>query len=242
MLPQTLWHPPMQTRIELYRNNYGKFEGAMNPSWVGLIDKINNVQVEGGVFGSIGEVGVHHGLFFGALASVARVHEHLWAIDLFENQHLNTDKSGKGDLNAFKQNMLLINVSTITIISGDSMKIESSEILNCCGPSRIISVDGGHSFETTLSDLFFAKSIMVERGIIILDDIFNVEWMGVISAHFQFMILQNEIVPIIYHANKLCYVQKSYYEWWVSKLKYLDIGHWASSKKTLGDHQLIHIR
>jgi len=235
------FHPSVTSRRQKYEETRSSIEGAMHPSWPRVIDRISEVQLQHGIYGSIGEIGVHHGLFYGALASNARENEKLWAADLFSKQELNFDKSGKGDLDVFKRNMKKIGVEDIHIIEGDSMMISPSDVLSVVGKSRLISIDGGHSKQTTLSDLFLSKSLITTKGLIILDDIFNTDWLGVVSAHFEFMSLQNDIVPIAYKSNKLIYSLSEDRNWWVDQLRDLDKMNLDASRKVLGKYQLLHL-
>lgn len=49
-----------------------------------------------GLFGAVGEVGVHHGKFFMPIAGYALRSEPAVAMDLFEDQSANFDQSGEG--------------------------------------------------------------------------------------------------------------------------------------------------
>jgi hypothetical protein len=49
-----------------------------------------------GLFGAVGEVGVHHGKFFMPIAGYALRAEPAVAMDLFEDQSANFDQSGEG--------------------------------------------------------------------------------------------------------------------------------------------------
>src|SRR5579863_6088910 len=53
-------------------------------------------QEAAGFTGNIAEIGTYHGLSVLALIAAARDNDRMFAIDLFEQQHLNIDNSGKG--------------------------------------------------------------------------------------------------------------------------------------------------
>ena len=72
---------------------------------------VSDEQLRQGIAGSVGEIGVHHGLFFLALAlsgtndrSSSAAHPHLFAADVFSHQEVNFDRSGKGDREIFLNN------------------------------------------------------------------------------------------------------------------------------------------
>jgi len=58
--------------------------------------------MELGIRGSLGEIGVHHGLLFIVLALSSGPDEQLFAVDVFGRQDLNIDKSGKGSRTWFQ--------------------------------------------------------------------------------------------------------------------------------------------
>jgi hypothetical protein len=57
------------------------------------------------ISGAVGEIGVHHGRFWIAIAHTAREGEATFVCDLFEDQHSNIDGSGNGDRTKFFANV-----------------------------------------------------------------------------------------------------------------------------------------
>jgi hypothetical protein len=47
------------------------------------------------IYGTVGEIGVHHGKFLMPIVGYASKHEPAVAMDLFEDQKSNIDKSGR---------------------------------------------------------------------------------------------------------------------------------------------------
>mmetsp|Transcript_23961 Transcript_23961/g.66555 ORF Transcript_23961/g.66555 Transcript_23961/m.66555 type:complete len:438 (-) Transcript_23961:452-1765(-) len=80
-----------------------------------------------GIFGAAGEVGVHHGLFFLAIALFAdRDRERLFAIDVFEDQGKNVDRSGKGDFEKFSENLAKFGLQPVVVQTGRRPNVETS--------------------------------------------------------------------------------------------------------------------
>jgi hypothetical protein len=53
----------------------------------------------------VAEIGVHHRKLIILLANLRRQDERAFAVDIFDDQHLNPDGSGCGDLAWFKDNL-----------------------------------------------------------------------------------------------------------------------------------------
>jgi len=163
-----------------------------------------------GVSGDIGEIGVHHGLFFVGLAHLARTSDKLWAFDVFEKQVLNVDGSGLGSLNAF------LNACTSNGIKEEYLNIvqgSSTDLSWVDATFRIFSVDGGHTREITFNDLSFAACHLARGGIIVLDDVTNFQWGGVIDGFFSWLhYFAVAFAPIFVGFNKVLLVQASYHD------------------------------
>ena len=57
------------------------------------------------ITGSLGEIGVHHGKLFILLYLMLSCGEKAFAVDVFDQQHLNVDGSGHGNLTTFRKNI-----------------------------------------------------------------------------------------------------------------------------------------
>src|ERR1700745_1104628 len=78
--------------------------GWLNEGAISAVVAFAKWQEENKVLGDVAEMGVHHGKLFILLANLRRRHERAFAIDVFDDQHLNADKSGCGDLSKFMEN------------------------------------------------------------------------------------------------------------------------------------------
>lgn len=181
--------------------------GWLSPYTAEFIAAIGAVQRHAGLSGAVGEIGVHHGKLFVLLCLLLAANERAFAIDLFENQELNTDKSGRGDLDILNSNLRRWcpeSLDRIEIIAKSSLEVEPREILDSCGPLRLISVDGGHTAECAYSDLKLSESVMSEHCVVALDDYFNEDWPDVSTGTARYILeAGSRLRPFAVTPNKL---------------------------------------
>ena len=91
-----------------------------------------------------------------------------FAIDLFEDQDLNIDCSGLGSRSRFAENLQLYDRhggANVTLIQGDSTRLRHADMARYRDiPPKIVSIDGGHTVEHTISDLLFAEAVVHSAG------------------------------------------------------------------------------
>jgi hypothetical protein len=183
-----------------------KIEGWLHWYAAELIAAISDIQQQDGIRGAVGEIGVHHGKLFILLLLTAALDERAFAIDVFENQELNIDESGKGDRNRFIQNLRVFSARErdVLIISKSSFDVLPGDIVERLGPVRLVSIDGGHTAECTKNDLQLAAAMMDNRGIAILDDYFNSSWPGVTTGGAEYFLSpESKLRPFAIGPNKL---------------------------------------
>ena len=174
-----------------------------------LVWWLSTVQHGLGVRGSVGEIGVHHGGFFLALASASSRDEPLFVLDLFDKlQKLNVDGSGKGAWANFSSNAALMGFSakgggtrwpspapaarSVHAIADASTNVDGGHFRRLARKQlRMFSVDGGHTREATCHDLNLADSYLHDGGIVIVDDVGCCDrqssWgLGVVDGIFSF--------------------------------------------------------
>jgi hypothetical protein len=188
----------------------GWVDGRLYPSLVVL----HEVQTELGIKGGVMEIGVHHGRFFLPLNAMVETGEGpSFALDLFAQQALNIDRSGQGNLQIFQQNLVKHDRhggANVTCISGDSTRLRHGDLSRYTAVRpKVISIDGGHTVEHTISDLEFAASVIHDSGAIFLDDILNSQWIGVFEGAVTFLQRRPTLWPLLVGYNKLLLVPMS---------------------------------
>ncbi|KAF5826476.1 hypothetical protein DUNSADRAFT_2990 [Dunaliella salina] len=138
------------------------------------------------IFGTVGEIGVHHGWFFAVLASCARSCDSLFACDIFGDGSLNVDCKGNGGLEHFLTNAANAGVNgRINVFDTASVFL----LEQCDLPSiRMLSKDGGHTQTLTYNDLLSASRVLSEGGVIFIDDFLNTGWCGVQRGFSAFLV------------------------------------------------------
>jgi len=126
-----------------------KVSGWCNPNLFKIITTVDGMVLEGGARGGIGEIGVHHGKFFIGLQHL-RPECSALALDLFEDQDKNIDRSGCGSFDLFKENLKQFSPSPekVDIVAVDSMGLSAEDIAGFRerhGRFSYFSVDGGHT-------------------------------------------------------------------------------------------------
>ena len=161
-------------------------------------------QSERRLSGSVAEIGVHEGKSFVALCLSLGQGEKAYCIDVFDNQNLNKDKSGRGDRQKLELNLVRFGIElSRTIIDPRSSKaVTPADIVTEVGPVRFFSIDGGHWKEIVVNDLCLAEHSIADHGIIALDDFHRPEWPEVSMGYFSWM-PEKSIVPFAIGFNKL---------------------------------------
>ena len=164
-------------------------EGWLSPGAITATVFLDDWQQRNGVRGNVAEIGIHHGKLFLALKNLCRSGEAAIAIDVFEDQSLNVDHSGRGDRAVFEANIRAhSDGSDIAILQKNSLDIRPDELTAKAGGNiRLFSIDGSHTMEHTLSDLQLASKTLTDGGVIILDDFFSQDWPGVQEGFHHFM-------------------------------------------------------
>jgi methyltransferase family protein len=151
---------------------------------LGMLAALRIQQAEG-VAGGLAEIGVHHGKSFLLLALGARPDETIHALDVFDQQHLNTDQSGSGDEAIFLSNVQrFAPTAKVNVIK---MSSTDRRVRKQLGRLRFLSIDGGHTRELTKNDLRVADAVLTDKGMCCVDDIMNFHWTGVITGVFDYL-------------------------------------------------------
>jgi hypothetical protein len=214
-------HLGRQKRIKTYLNNNQQVHGWLHQYSAVFIADLSELQCENDIDGAVGEIGVHMGRLFILLKLTARKNEKCFALDVFGAQHLNIDNSGYGNRDAFLRNVGRWTGDTdVTIIQASSHDVCGSDIIEVVGQCRLVSIDGGHTEEVVGNDLQLIESVLIERGVIILDDFFNEAWPGVAAgAAKYFLDPSTKVRPFAISPNKVYLARPPHHEFYRNAIK-----------------------
>ena len=199
-----------QQRLEHFNSHvYGHVEGWLGDRMWQIVNVIGTILDTNGVCGNIAEFGVHHGLFLFLLNALRNENEVCFAIDVFDEQHLNVDCSGRGSLAVFLSHVETLMASqrrSFRIVQRDTMSFSTTEVIDLFEKNgvKFFSVDAGHTVQHACNDLALVQEVLVPGGIVALDDYMSVHWPGVTEGFYRFMYFQNRrLKPFLYFQNKL---------------------------------------
>jgi hypothetical protein len=170
-------------------------------------------QSASGLGGAGAEIGVHHGKSLTAIGLRLMPGEKAYCVDVFENQELNLDGSGKGDRTRLEENLLKfgVDLQSVKIQQKSSMDVKPQDILELVGEVRFFNVDGGHWAEIVQSDLALAEGSLAPHGIIAVDDFHSLEWPDVSAGYFAWYASRRKpLVPFAIGFNKLYLCEEDY--------------------------------
>lgn len=199
-------------------------EGWFNSQLFTSLLRLHEIQEGLKVRGGIVEIGVHHGRFFMPLnGMVAEGEGTSYAIDIFEDQMLNIDRSGSGNKTKFEENLQRHDRhagANVVCIKADSTRLDATQLalLQKARP-KVISIDGGHTAEHTLSDLTLAASIVHEGGAVFVDDILSADWIGVIEGVVLYLQRRPTLWPVLIGYNKMMLVPMSVHEHYLKEFR-----------------------
>lgn len=231
----------MNTNLQNYFNDgFNKVEGWVEDELFTVVDSLNNLNInkQGGVC----EIGIHHGKLYILLNQIVDSNYQSYAIDIFDDQELNVDKSGEGSLEIFQQNLQKYDAHSgrnTVIIKGDSTDsgLGLPNIIKS-GTMRFISVDGGHTPTHVINDLKLANDLVNNQGIVIVDDVMNHWWPGVIEGVMHFLQLKTPLVPVMMGHNKLYMCKMGYHNFYLHHFANLDLNGPRGVRKFFG-HDIV---
>lgn len=190
-----------QARRDEYLEGGGwkKIDGWLYIKALRLIDFLDRCQDALEVRGHIGEIGLYFGKLFIFLYLLAREDENVVGVDLFAEDEWEE---------TFHENMARYAYpeKEPVIVKSDSLEVTAEQLLDLAGgPYRMFSVDGGHKMEHALNDLRLANKVLVDGGIVLLDDYFDPSFPGVSEATNRFFLEDDDVrvAPFLICGNKL---------------------------------------
>jgi methyltransferase family protein len=201
---------PRQQRLEHFNTHiYGHVEGWLGDRMWQIVDVIGTILDANDVRGNIAEFGIHHGLFLFLLNALRHDDEICLAIDVFDEQRLNVDGSGRGSLAAFcshLETLMAAQRHAFKIVQRDTTSFSISGAVGLFGDKgvKFFSIDAGHSVQHSFNDLCLAQEVLVPGGIVALDDYMSPHWPGVTEGFYRFTGAANRrLKPLFYFQNKL---------------------------------------
>lgn len=196
------------TRIQKF-GRYRSFghrlvQGWLKPEVIDIVVELDSAQRRLQVRGAVAEIGVHHARFFIPLTLLQDPGEKSIAIDLFDQQDINIERSGKGNLKKFENNVKRwSDLSSVVTHHGDSTELSPGKLTELAGGQiRLFSIDGGHTAQVVCSDMKLAEETLCDGGVAICDDVFNEGWPGVSDGTRQYM-ETGRLIPFAIGFNKV---------------------------------------
>jgi len=188
---------------------FNRVQGWLSPTTAHIMMALADQQRLEGIAGDLAEIGVYHGKSFLALANSVAPSERIFAIDVFEDQHKNLDRSGSGSRKIFLSNVATYAPGTpLEIIQQSSLDLSAMGWPQDHADSiRFFSIDGSHTRAATLNDLKVAEQTAKAGAIIAVDDILSSHWLGVISGVFDYLSYGGELIPFALVPNKMLFVK-----------------------------------
>jgi Methyltransferase domain len=201
--------PAQERALRAYvGNGHSRVDGWLEPLALRSILLLDRLQWERGVEGGLCEIGVHRGRLLILLHLLSRMNERTVGFDLFE--FMPEDIRAVYGANSRAEVVAAIashgcDPERIELVTVDSTRLKAEDILHYTRERiRMFSIDGGHDAETALGDLRLAARVLIPGGLVLLDDIFNEQWPGVIEAAARFLQERGHgLVPFCYAGNKM---------------------------------------
>jgi Methyltransferase domain len=206
--------------------------------WFGRVDaeiyrSVITAQNEANLPGAMAEIGVHHGKSFIAMCLGLKDQERGYCVDIFEDQHLNKDLSGRGNRAKLEENLQRFGIALkdIVITKSSSLDIAAADILAEVGEVRFFSVDGGHWLEIVLNDLTIAEGCLAEHGVIAIDDFHRPEWPDVSAGYFAWCnVRAKPLLPFAIGSNKLYVCHRKWFDFYRDRVESTPFLHSMKTK------------
>src|SRR3546814_13884897 len=116
-----------------------------------------------------------HGKLFILLALARQAGEGAFAVDVFGDEHLNRDASGRGVREIFLGTVSrwLGNPETVTELPRSSLAVRPDAILAETGPVRLALVVGGHTLDCVHNALHLSLCVLGAAGVVVVDAYFT---------------------------------------------------------------------
>jgi hypothetical protein len=202
----------------LFDGGYNAVRGPCEGSTLYRITQFHELQVAHGIIGDLFEIGVYHGRLFILLALLARPEEErAIAIDVFEVGPNYDPGGGSTTLATLERNYASFvgDPAGLCCIASDSLLLTPDAIRDksAVGQVRMASIDGAHSHQHTTHDLWLAESVLAPGGIVLVDDITNPGWPGVMEGVARYLLgSERRLFPFMMSSNKLWLTTRDHHQ------------------------------
>jgi hypothetical protein len=176
-----------------------------------ILRALDRFQKLNGISANLFELGVHHGRCAVLLALMARPGETSVFLDLFERQAENLDASGRGSREILAYNLETWAVGRrVEVIEANSLELDFTEVPGLKAGVRLAHIDGGHYREIVLNDLAKTESVLVDGGMVVVDDFLHTGFPEVKAACLEYLQRPGVgLVPVAAGYNKLVLTTRS---------------------------------
>jgi Glycosyl transferase family 2/Methyltransferase domain len=199
-------HPPLPTIDEYIAHMHELVPGWFDDVDASVFRAIDEVQRATGIAGDFLEIGAYLGKSAILLGYLLRPQERLVVCDLFTNEGLDPDLDadaafyGQLSRTAFEENYARFHCRPANVIERSSTELRDEGL----GRSfRIAHVDGSHRFDVVRQDIATALELVVDGGIVIVDDYRTIPHaLGVAAAVWE-AVTAGKLIPMLATAQKL---------------------------------------
>jgi hypothetical protein len=223
---------PFLSKWQKYQLAFHNIEGWIHPFTAMIILYLARFQTNEHIYGNVAEIGVHHGKSFLPVYFAIVGNEIAIAIDVFEDQQYNVDKSGGGDRKKFLNNIERYagDCTRLRIIQKNSLEVTVADLTSPGGELRLVSIDGSHTEAVTYSDLMLAAGSLRTDGLIFLDDVYNELFPEVVWGLERFLRARPGYSPLAIVPGKVVLCGTECAGLYSSYLR-TSFGHWIDYEK-----------
>jgi hypothetical protein len=159
------------------------------------------------IYGNLFEIGVHHGRTSVLLALMSTQGEVSVFVDLFEGRQAeNLDASGAGNRHIFEANLVKWAPGRAArVLQENSIELDFHSVEELKEGIRFAHIDGAHYRSAVLNDIGKTRSVLMEGGIVVVDDFMHTGFPGVNEACNAYLEAggPDVLTPVAMGKNKL---------------------------------------
>jgi predicted O-methyltransferase YrrM len=189
-----------------------RVRGYLGPEAIYLLAMLDEIQRAHSVAGSFFEIGTFEGKSLLLLAAIKRDHEQLGFCEA-SAEYL---QSAERNLRRYASAKVADSVRAFGKFSSQLTRDDLAP------PCRMIHIDGSHESADVKGDLHLAESTIDDRGVVIMDDVFNETYPGVVDGLYNFHAASSgALTPVVQGFGKtiLCRAaaRSMYFDWFTER-------------------------